>query len=186
VSSLAAAARTLALALLVAGGAVAQTSEAGPRGLGRPLTESDLAGSRGTVFPDGRGLPPGSGTVGQGESLYSSRCLLCHGADGQGGPNDRLAGGRGSLREVPAIRTVESYWPYASTLFNYVRRSMPFDAPGSLSDDEVYAVVAYVLHLGGLVDENAELDAATLAAVRMPNREGFFPDDRPDAGAATP
>lgn len=129
------------------------------------------------VKPDGEGLPPGSGSVEEGRVLYEVQCMVCHGPTGAEGPNDRLVPA-GEWRQWPQGRTVGGYWPYATTLFDYVRRAMPQATPGSLSDDEVYAVSAYVLHLNGLVPADATLDSASLAAVEMPARDRFVPDDR--------
>jgi cytochrome c len=136
---------------------------------------------------DGRGLPPGSGTYAQGQKVYQAKCGACHGAKLEGTKiGDRLIGGRGTLvNNSPArspVKTVESYWPYATTLFDYVKRAMPFNAPGSLSDAEVYSVVAYILGEANIVDRNQVVDAKTLPQVQMPNRNGFVsPDPRPDA-----
>jgi len=138
---------------------------------------------------DGRGLPPGSGTYAQGESVYRTKCLACHGDKLQGTPTgDRLIGGRGTLvnnsATKPPVKTIESYWPYATTIFDYVKRAMPFNAPGSLTDDEVYAVVAYVLGEANIVGKNELIDSKTLPRVQMPNHNGFLPDDpRPDVHA---
>ena len=132
------------------------------------------------VAPDGAGLPAGRGSVSEGKRIYAQKCAACHGSDGQGGPMDRLAGGQGSLASPKPVKTIGSYWPYATTLFDYVRRAMPFNAPQTLSNNEVYAVTAYLLELNGILPADATLDAATLAAVRMPNRDGFVPDPRPD------
>ena len=129
------------------------------------------------VKPDGDGLPPGSGSVEEGRVLYEVQCLVCHGPTGAEGPNDRLVPA-GEWRQWPQGRTVGGYWPYATTLFDYVRRAMPQTTPGSLSDDQVYAVSAYVLHLNGLLPADATLDSASLAAVEMPARDRFVPDDR--------
>jgi S-disulfanyl-L-cysteine oxidoreductase SoxD len=135
---------------------------------------------------DGRRLPPGSGTYAQGEKVYQAKCMACHGEKLEGTKlGDRLIGGRGTLvNNTPAkapIKTVESYWPYATTLFDYVKRAMPFNAPGSLSDDEIYAVVGYILGEANITARNAVIDASTLPAVQMPNRNGFVsPDPRPD------
>src|SRR5947207_10895327 len=126
-----------------------------------------------SIPPSGAGLPPGSGTVKQGEAVYAAKCQACHGAKGAGKPADALVGGIGTLTSGNPVRTVGSYWPYATTLFDYVRRAMPTTNPSSLSDDEVYAVTAYVLHLNGIVGESAVLDARALPQVRMPNRDGF-------------
>ena len=115
-----------------------------------------------------------------GRQLYASRCLPCHGDKGQGSESVPLVGGIGSLTTDKPLKTVGSYWPYATTVFDYTRRAMPFDRPGTLTDDQVYAVVAFVLHLNGIVEENQVLDAQTLPQVKMPNRDGFIPDTRPD------
>lgn len=129
------------------------------------------------VKPDGEGLPPGSGSVEEGRRLYEVQCMACHGPTGTEGPNDRLVPA-GEWQQWPQGRTVGGYWPYATTLFDYVRRAMPQATPGSLSDDQVYAVSAYVLHLNGLLPADAALDSASLAAVEMPGRDRFVPDDR--------
>jgi S-disulfanyl-L-cysteine oxidoreductase SoxD len=135
-------------------------------------------------LPDGRGMPAGSGTVAQGKAVYDAQCAACHGANLEGGMGDRLIGGRGSLAgndpARPPIKTVESYWPYATTLYDYIERSMPLTSPGSLGSDDVYAVCAYILSRANIIPENATLDGRTLAAIRMPNRDGFVPDPRPE------
>lgn len=128
------------------------------------------------VLPDGTGLPDGSGNVARGVQVYADNCTACHGDRGQGAVADRLAGGWGSLASARPIKTVGSFWPYATTLFDYVRRAMPYPAPQTLSDDETYAVVAYILNLNGLVPADATLDRSSLPAIRMPNRDGFVPD----------
>lgn len=129
------------------------------------------------VKPDGEGLPPGSGSVEQGRTVYMSTCVACHGATGVEGPNDRLVG-TDPWEQWPTGRAVGNFWPYATTLYDYIRKAMPQDEPGTLSDDEVYAVIAYVLNLNGLVPDDAVMDAATLPAVEMPARDKFVPDDR--------
>jgi cytochrome c len=132
-----------------------------------------------SIGPDGAGLPPGSGSPQQGEVVYAAKCLPCHGEKGAGKPNDQLVGGRDTLTgDQPAVKTVGSFWPYATTLFDYVRRAMPFDAPKSLSNDEVYAVCAYILQLNGIVDRSAVMNAQTLRRVQMPNHDGFVPFSR--------
>jgi cytochrome c len=143
-------------------------------GLGTPATPEQIAGWNIDVFPDGTNLPPGQGTVQQGRQVYTAQCAACHGAKGEGGMGDRLEGGMGSLASGKPVRTVGSFWPYATTLFDYIRRAMPLTAPQSLSNDEVYAVTAYLLAMNGIVKDDATLDAASLAKVRMPNRDGFF------------
>lgn len=127
------------------------------------------------IMPDGAGLPPGRGDVAQGRRLYQQHCAACHGPDGQGGSADRLAGAAGELTGEWPEKTVGNYWPYASTLFDFIRRAMPMTAPGSLSADETYALVAYLLHLNDIVAADAIMDQQTLPAVQMPNREGFLP-----------
>jgi mono/diheme cytochrome c family protein len=164
------------LLLLSVTGAAAQA----PYGIGRAATAAEIAGWNIDVGRDGRGLPPGSGTVGHGREIFAEQCAACHGEKGQGGIGDRLVGGQGTLATSNPVRTVESYWPYAPTLFDYIRRAMPQNAPESLSNDDVYAVSAYILNLNGLVAEDTALDAKSLAAIRMPNRKMFVGDPRPD------
>lgn len=143
------------------------------RGHGTPLTAEAVASIASTILPDGTGLPPGRGDAVTGAAVYAARCQACHGAGGRDGPNDALVGGGGSLAGDAPEKTVGSYWPYATTVFDYVRRAMPYTEPGSLSADEVYAVTAYLLAENGIIDEGTVLDADTLPAVEMPNREGF-------------
>lgn len=159
----------LALALGVIGNvALAQTPN-----LGRAATPEELAAWDISIGPDGAGLPPGKGTPQQGEAVYVAKCLACHGEKGAGKPNDQLVGGRGTLAGDAPVKTVGSFWPYATTLFDYVRRAMPLNQSKSLSDDEVYGVVAYLLHLNGIIGENDTMDGRTLPQVRMPNADGF-------------
>jgi S-disulfanyl-L-cysteine oxidoreductase SoxD len=152
------------------GGALAE----GPN-LGKAASSEEIASWDVSIGPDGAGLPSGSGTPQQGEQVYLAKCIGCHGEKGSGKPNDQLAGGQGSLGpgQVP-VKTVGSFWPYATTVFDYVRRAMPLNEPKSLRDDEVYAVVAYILRLNGVIGENDTMDAKTLPAIRMPNRDGFI------------
>src|SRR5271155_1155297 len=154
-------------------------------GLGRVATPDEIASWDVSIGPDGAGLPPGRGTPKQGEPVYAEKCAACHGEKGAGKPNDQLVGGRGSLSGDQApVKTVGSFWPYATTLFDYVRRAMPLNAPQSLTPDEVYAVSAYVLFLNGIVPEGTTLDQDNLAKIAMPNRGGFvsaYPS--PSAGA---
>ncbi len=149
-------------------------------GLGTPVTPRQISGWNIDVAPDGKNLPPGSGTLAQGRHLYETQCVACHGAKGEGGIGDRLAGGFGTLKDKKPVRTVGSYWPYATTLFDYIRRAMPLTAPQSLGNDEAYAVTAYVLDLNGLWPKDQLADAQTLMKIRMPNVDGFVPDPRPD------
>lgn len=149
---------------------------------GTPATPQEISGWNIDVDPNGSGAPPGSGTVAQGERVYATSCASCHGNNGQGKPMDRLVGGQGTLASDHPVKTVGSYWPYATTVFDYIRRAMPFTAPRSLNDDQVYAVTAYLLYLNGIISKDAVLNAKTLPKVKMPNRNGFVsPDTRPDA-----
>jgi len=132
------------------------------------------------VTPDGVGLPPGSGTAAKGKDVFTRRCETCHGPTGTEGPQDTLAGGKGSLATPKPLKTVGSYWPYATTLWDYINRAMPFDHPSTLTPDEVYSAAAYVLFLNGIVGEQDVLDQTTLPKVQMPNRNGFVADPRPD------
>ncbi|MBP6020650.1 MAG: cytochrome c [Burkholderiaceae bacterium] len=128
------------------------------------------------VRPDGKGLPEGSGTVTHGKTVYEQNCLACHGANGKDGIKDRLAGGQGTLASEKPIKTVGSYWPYATTLFDYIRRAMPYQTPGSLNVDDTYAVTAYILGLNGLLPEDGQLNKETLVKITMPNHDGFIPE----------
>ena len=148
-------------------------------GLGVPATAAQVEAADISIGPDGAGLPPGSGTPAQGEAIYSTKCLACHGLQGAGTVNDRLVGGQGTLTSPAPIKTIGSYWPYATTVFDYVRRAMPYPAPHSLTDPEAYAVTAYLLSLNGVIGKDAVMDAKTLPQVRMPNRGNFilsYPD----------
>src|SRR3989449_3325017 len=142
--------------------------------LGREVTAAQIAGWDISVGPDGVGLPPGGGTAGKGAVVYEQKCQACHGAKGGGQPNDRLVGGQGTLATKAPVRTIGSYWPYATTVFDYVRRSMPYLQPQSLTNDEVYAVTAYLLHLNGIIGESDEMNPQTLPKVTMPNRDNFI------------
>jgi len=169
------------ISLLVAVAAVAASAHAQERyGIGRPATPAEIAGWNIDVGRDGSNLPPGSGSVARGKIVFGEQCAACHGAEGQGGLGDRLAGGQGTLASPKPVRTVGSYWPYAPTLFDYIRRAMPQNAPQSLSNDDVYAVSAYIINLNGLLPADGTLDAKTLAAIKMPNRSMFVGDPRPD------
>ena len=161
----------VALAGCASPAVVPQTS--GP-GLGREATPAEVAAWDVSIPPDGAGLPPGQGTPAQGAVVYAQKCQNCHGEKGAGQPNDRLVGGQGTLASKTPVRTIGSYWPYATTLFDYVRRAMPYTQSHSLTDDEVYAVTAYLLHLNGIIAETSVMDAETLPKVRMPNRENFI------------
>lgn len=159
----------------------------GTFGFGQPATDAEIAGWDIDVAPDGAGLPPGSGTVRQGEEIFARLGAKCHGAGGEGGVAPPLVGGQGSLASDAPLKTVGSYWPYAPVLFDYIRRAMPADNPQSLTPDEVYALCAYLLHRNGIVPEDAVMDAQTLPQVVMPNHAGFTsPDPRPDVHNAVP
>ena len=148
-------------------------------GLGRPAAPDEIRRLDIFVPPSGANLPPGSGTAERGKVVYAAQCARCHGATGREGPEDIVAGGIGSLTTPRPLKTVGSFWPYATTLWDYVNRSMPFDRPGALPPDDVYAVVAYVLQLNGIVSVADVLDATTLPRVRMPNRDGFIREPVP-------
>lgn len=158
----------------------ARAETQGPYGIGRATTPAEIAGWNIDIGRDGRGLPPGSGSVSHGREVFEQQCVACHGDKGQGGVGDKLVGGRGTLGTPHPVRTVGSYWPYAPTLFDYIRRAMPQNAPQSLSNDDVYAVSAYILNLNGLLPADGTLDAKSLAAIKMPNRNDFVGDPRPD------
>ena len=146
---------------------------------GQPIAPADVAPWDISIGPDGRGLPPGKGTAKQGEAVYLAKCQACHGEKGAGKPNDQLVGGDGTIKsDKPAVKTVGSYWPYATTLFDYVRRAMPFNESKALTPDETYAVSAYILNLNDIVGADDVLDAQSLPKVQMPNKDGFIPFPR--------
>jgi cytochrome c len=142
--------------------------------LGRDVTAAEIAGWDISVPPDGSGLPPGGGTAATGATVYAAKCQSCHGEKGAGKPNDPLVGGQGTLASPRPVRTIGSYWPYATTVFDYVRRAMPYQQSQSLTHDEVYAVTAYLLYLNGIIAESEVMNARTLPQVRMPNRNNFI------------
>jgi cytochrome c len=167
----------LATALIAACASTPESITSAPtRGpnLGATPSAAMLAAMDISIPPSGAGLPAGSGSVAQGQKVYETKCQSCHGPKGAGKPADPLVGGIGSLASGKPMRTVGSYWPYATTLFDYVRRAMPTNAPMTLSNDEVYAASAYVLFLNGIVPESAVMTAQTLPQVKMPNRDGFI------------
>jgi len=153
-------------------------------GVGRsPIAEEVQAWDL-TIPADGQGLPPGSGTAVLGQAIYTERCASCHGEKGEDPKYSRLVGGQGTLATDKPVRTIGSFWQYATTLWSYIRRAQPFDDPGSLTPNQVYAVTAYLLYLNGIIGEQEIMDATTLPLVKMPNRDGFVPDPRPDVGPA--
>ena len=160
---------------LVACATAQRADQPAPR-YGEPVSAAELVRWDISIPPGGAGLPAGSGTAREGLKVYEQHCLACHGAKGVGKPADALAGGIGSLATKTPLRTVGSYWPYSTTLFDYVRRAMPLNNPLSLSDADVYAVSAYVLFLNGIIAEDTVMNAQTLPQVKMPNREGFISD----------
>jgi S-disulfanyl-L-cysteine oxidoreductase SoxD len=170
-SSLKARLLTVATAAAMLGG-VHAAAQQGP-GLGQPISAADLAPWDISIQPTGAGLPAGSGTAATGAAIYAAKCIACHGEKGAGQPNDRLVGGQGTLTELAQVRTIGSFWPNATTVFDYIRRAMPFQAPESLTNDEVYALTAYLLALNGIIKEGDEMNARALARVQMPNRNGF-------------
>ena len=160
-------------------------------GIGRPATPAEIAAIDIDIGPDGAGLPPGGGTAAQGATIYAARCAGCHGKSGREGPNDVLVGrltGEGFpfSRDPKLPHTIGNYWPYATTVFDYIRRAMPPDAPGSLKNDEVYALVAHLLALNELIAADAVMDATTLPKVKMPARDRFVPEQRGGAKTKPP
>ena len=170
----------LTLGVIWSGHAADQSDRTHAYGLGQALTDQDIQPWNMDVAPTGEGLPPGSGTARQGAAIFAAHCASCHGPTGQEGPMDRLVGGLGTLSSPKPVKTIGSYWPYATTLYDYVHRAMPFPAPQSLSSDEVYSVVAWLLHQNGIIAEEFIVDARSLPDIQMPNRHGFLPDPRPD------
>ena len=175
-SSLKARLLTVATAAAMLGG-VHAAAQQGP-GLGQPISAADLAPWDISIQPTGAGLPAGSGTAAKGAEIYSVKCIACHGEKSAGQPNDRLVGGQGTLTELTQVRTIGSFWPNATTVFDYIRRAMPPDAPNSLSDGEVYNLVAYLLVQNELIPADAVVDAASLPKVKMPAHDRFVPDPR--------
>lgn len=171
--------RVLTHVLVIASGVGVGLATAGKTAewssLGVPISKEEIAKVDISITPDGVGLPTGSGSVSHGKAIYDAQCAACHGDSGASGDDlaDPLVGGLGTLASEAPAKTVGSFWPYASTLFDYTRRAMPLNAPLSLSDDEVYAVTAYLLFLNEIVAEDTVLDQKTLNDVKMPNRNGF-------------
>jgi mono/diheme cytochrome c family protein len=146
--------------------------------LGQPISSAEIAAWDINVLPDGTGLPPGQGRPEDGALIYADKCSFCHGINGEGGTNAALVGG-GRITDMESQKTIANFWPYATTIFDYIRRAMPWRQPGSLTDEEVYALTAYILSLNMLIGDNDTMNAETLPRVQMPNRDGFivrFPD----------
>jgi cytochrome c len=174
--------RIASIACIALAACASQTVSNGrPPALGAAASAEEIARYDISIPPSGAGLPKGSGTAREGAKVYEQKCAACHGAKGAGKPADALAGGQGTLAAKAPVRTVGSYWPYSTTLFDYVRRAMPLTAPLSLSDDEVYAVSAYVLYLNAIIGEDVAMNAQTLPQVKMPNRDGFVSEWPPRA-----
>ncbi len=148
--------------------------------LGRVATQMEINAWDIAIGPRGGELPTGSGSVAEGREVYAQYCAYCHGATGVEGPDNRLVGGQGSLDTDKPVKTIGSYWPYATTLFDYISRAMPFPAPGSLTPDQVYAVTAFLLHANDIIEEDTVLTDKNLATLVMPNRHGFMSDGRPE------
>ena len=160
-----------------AGAALAQSP-----GLGKPVSEADIKAWDIAVLPDGTNLPPGSGTPAQGAKIYAEKCVACHAEGGKGGAGPGagpLVGGEPLTNGIDTAKTIANYYAYATTVFDYIRRAMPYNAPRSLADNEVYALTAYILSLNKLIGENDAMDAKTLPQVKMPNRDNWimpYPD----------
>jgi len=163
--------KSIVAAVALAAGAAAFAQE-GPR-LGAPVSPADIAAWDISIGPSGAGLPQGSGNATAGASVYTTKCIACHGEKGAGKPSDQLVGGQGTIKDAAPVRTVGSYWPYATTLFDYIRRAMPWPQPQSLTPDEVYSLTAYLLFLNGVVGETDVMNATTLPKVVMPNHDNF-------------
>jgi S-disulfanyl-L-cysteine oxidoreductase SoxD len=169
-------------ALLLALSFTAAPAFAENPGLGKPISEADVKNWDIAILPDGSNLPAGSGTPAQGAAVYTQQCLACHGEGGKGGVSPGagpLVGGAPLTNGIDTLKTIANYYPYATTVFDYIRRGMPFQSPRSLTDNEVYALTAYILSLNKLIGENDVIDAKTLPQVKMPNRDNFilpYPD----------
>lgn len=156
-------------------------AQAGRYNIGREATPEEVRARDISVRPDGVGLPSGHGTPEEGGRVYAAKCLSCHGDRGEGTAHyPALVGGQGSLTSSKPLRTVGSYWPYATTVWDHIHRTMPYTEPGTLTPNETYSVTAYILFLNGIISAHEELNEKALPKVEMPNRDGFVPDPRPD------
>jgi mono/diheme cytochrome c family protein len=174
--------RRFSLLAIALAGAVTVAAQTPAPDVGRPATPDEIRNLGAAIAPDGNGLPEGSGSVSAGRGVFALRCSKCHGEKAQGDIGPALVGGRGTLATPRPFKTVGSFWPYATTVWDYVNRAMPFDEPGLLKPPDVYAVVAYLLNINGIVGDDAVMDAKSLPKVKMPNRDGFVADPRPDVG----
>ena len=165
--------------------AVSLAAQSQTYGVGRPPTPEEIRALGAAIAPDGGGLPEGSGTVAAGREVFAAQCSRCHGPNGEGDVGPLLVGGQGTLRSAKPLKTVGSYRPYATTLWDYINRAMPFDQPGLLKPPDVYAAVAYILNLNGIIREDQVIDAKSLPKIVMPNRNGFIPDPRPKVRSRT-
>ena len=168
--------KLLSSAVILALGSSVAFAE-GPN-LGKPVNPAEIAAWDISILPDGTGLPSGGGTPAQGARVFAQKCAMCHGENGKGGINAAVVGG-GPLTSIETVKTIANFWPYATTVFDFIRRAMPWPQPKTLTNDEVYALTAYILALNKLIGENDPMNAETLPKVRMPNRDGFivrFPD----------
>jgi len=171
-----------AIVLAVLASSVPLAAQSPTFGVGGPVTTEEIRDLGVAIAPDGGGLPEGSGTVAAGRDVFVAQCARCHGPKGEGDVGPALAGGQGTLRTARPLKTVGSYWPYATTLWDYINRAMPFDKPGLLKPSEVYAVAGYILNLNGIIGDADVMDSKSLPKVKMPNRDGFVADPRPDVG----
>ena len=170
----------LLVSMVIAAAGVASQAQSPTYGLGKAPTGEEVRAWDIAVGPEGKELPPGQGTAKEGATIYAQQCAGCHGPTGIEGPFDRLVGGQGTLNTSRPVKTVGSYWPFATTVWDYINRAMPTDRPGSLTPDQVYALTAFLLYRNGIVQESDVMDAQSLPKVRMPNRDGFVADPRPD------
>ena len=170
------------LSVMLLAGAAVLAPQSPKYGVGQRATEEQIRGLGTAIAPDGAGLPAGSGTVAAGREIFAARCSKCHGEKANGDVGPPLVGGQGTLATAKPLKTVGSYWPYATTVWDYINRAMPFDQPGLLKPPEVYAVVAYILNLNDIISTDQVMDAKSLPKVKMPNRNGFVADPRPDVG----
>ena len=174
--------RCSTILLMVLAASVPLAAQSPTFGVGRPATPQEIRELGAAIAPDGGGLPEGSGTVEAGRDVFAVQCARCHGPKAEGDVGPALVGGQGTLATAKPLKTVGSYWPYATTLWDFINRAMPFDKPGLLRPSEVYALAAYILNLNGIIGTSDVMDAKSLPKVKMPNRDGFVADPRPDVG----